>query len=146
MIHPQLWLLRCGQLSTIRRSYCWATTGHRRTVENERVGVNRAGRNNRQTHRHEEKPASDMSTERPQRYHQPPAVTAAQLPDINSPAFQTMLQKPIKPRQGHCVTNGSIILIDPPVSPPLFSAGPTVQYRDLSPQENDQCQPLSFVH
>lgn len=48
----------------------------------------------------------------------------------------------MKPRQGHSVTNGSIILIDPAVSPPLFPVGPAIQCWDLRLQENDQYQPL----
>lgn len=89
-----------------------------------------------------------MSTERPQRCRQLSPITTERLPNINSPTFHTKPKKEtIKPRQGHCVTNGSIMLIDPPVSPPPFPVGPAAQCWDLCLQEKDQYQPLCFdVH
>lgn len=61
-------------------------------------------------------PASEMSAE-PLRRHQ---------------------QLSTKPGQGRCAANGSIALIDPPVSPTRLPVGPAARCRDLSLQEDDQ--------
>lgn len=51
-------------------------------------------------------------------------------------------KKTTEPGQGRRAANGSIALIDPPVSPPLLPVGPAARCRDLSLQEDDQYRPL----
>lgn len=51
-------------------------------------------------------------------------------------------RKTTKPGQGRCAANGSIVLIDPPISPPRLPVGPAARCRDPSLQQEDQYRPL----